>query len=699
MLTKEHPVIERILVVSSNQTKGTEICQNLHKLSYDAVAAINSVDAVMTFKSFVPQIVLLDLDDLESDEILLRDVFNTIPKGKEVPVVGLSDFVDKRVLNVALKAGVADVLPSPPHWESFEYRLNQILCSVKTTKTLQLSQSRLATAQRLAQLGNWEQHFNPDRFICSHEAERILGLQPVDSPYTSRDIRRRIHPEDFERIRYAYQSALKGEGKYCSEYRVVHDDENTRQVCVKGELRFNTETGLAYISGTVQDVTERRKHEARIRHLAYYDGLTQLPNKQLFKEQFEQNILLSERYGLKCALLFVDLDQFKRINDSLGHELGDELLQLTAKRLQDCIRKSDSISGRLNNRWMELARIGGDEFIIMLPNIEEPSDAEAVAKRLMEELSAPYEIKGKEFVVTASIGLACYPHDGRDFASLMKNADTAVHAAKREGRSSFQSYMPEMSRRTEKKLHLENELRKAIDAEQLILMYQPQVDAPQNKMVGVEALVRWVHPKDGIISPADFIPLAEETGLVTALGRWVLEEACRQLSEWRTKGQRNIKMSVNVSPKELHCITFVDHVRDVLNKYSLDPHLLQLEMTEGALMGDLEDIVSRLSNIKDLGVRISIDDFGTGYSSLGHLKRYPIDVLIKTIIGMARTLKLGLVAEGVETKEQLEFLERQGTHIIQGFYFSKPLSPEATEDFQSILDKKAVISEAFVEPA
>lgn len=705
MFIPGHKKITRILLLSSEEKERKKLERGLCEHGYDVATANNCSQAVVEFPRFLPHAILMDLDDNQYSSLNLRSALKSLPEGREVPVIGLSEFHDKHVLNGALEEGISDVLPKPIHWASLSFRLEQIHSLIKTRQKLKLSEARLATAQRLAHLGNWEQHFNTDTFICSHEAERILDLNPSDAPYNSQDIKARIHPDDLERVQYAYETALKGHGNYRAEYRVVQGNQTIRQVCVKGELRFDPETYSGFMSGTIQDITARLENENKIRHLAYYDGLTNLPNKQLFKEQFEQNILLSERYGLQCALLFVDLDEFKRINDSLGHEIGDELLKLAAGRLKDCIRQSDSVSRNINHRWMELARIGGDEFMIMLPNIDDTSDAEAVAARLLEELSTPYEIENRDFVVTASIGLACYPGDGRDFASLMKNADTAVHAAKKDGRNSYKAYKPEMSRRTEHRLHLENELRKAITGEQLMLMYQPQVDAITHEMVGVEALVRWVHPQDGIISPADFIPLAEETGLVTLLGRWVLNEACRQMTEWKANGLDHIKMSVNVSPKQLYCDSFVAHVAGVLETYKLSPSGLQLEMTESTLMGDVEDIVRRLTNIKKTGVCISIDDFGTGYSSLSHLKRYPIDVLkidrsfvqdigkeedeaiIKTIIGMARTLKLGVVSEGVETKEQLEFLKKQGTRLIQGFYFSPPLTAKDIPGFESHLSK------------
>ncbi len=443
------------------------------------------------------------------------------------------------------------------------------------------------------------------------------------------------------------------------------------------------------LNQAVKEVTETKN---RLRQLAYYDSLTALPNRRLFTEQLDLLLRLSKRNKEMIALLFLDLDNFKRINDSLGHSAGDLLLREVAKRLARCIRDSDLLAHYVEpNSQINVSRLGGDEFTVVLNQLDSAASAGIVADRLLQMLSQPITIEGHDLVITPSIGIAIAPDDAATIEGLLKAADTAMYHAKSSGKNKFMYYNASMDAASVERLTLENELRRAIEQNELVLHYQPQVDTRTGAVVGAEALMRWQHRELGLVPPFKFIPLAEEMGLIGALGEWGLEEACRHMVALQTMGLDLPKVSVNVSALQFNQ-TFIKRVSEVLARTGLRPLRLQLELTEGIMMDDKEATILALSNLKDIGVKLSIDDFGTGYSSLSYLSRFPLDELkidrsfvidfdksendaslVTAIIAMGRSMRLHLVAEGVETHEQYHFLRNQGANVIQGFLFSKPV--------------------------
>jgi len=443
------------------------------------------------------------------------------------------------------------------------------------------------------------------------------------------------------------------------------------------------------LNQAVKEVTETKN---RLRQLAYYDSLTALPNRRLFTEQLDLLLRLAKRDKEMLSLLFVDLDNFKRINDSLGHSAGDLLLREVAKRLARCVRDSDLVGHYVEpNSQIDVSRLGGDEFTVVLNKLDCIESAAVVASRLLVMLSQPMTIEGHELVVTPSIGIAIAPDDAGTVEGLLKAADTAMYHAKTSGKNKFMYYDSGMDAASVERLTLENDLRRAMEHKDLVLHYQPQVDTLSGTVVGAEALMRWQHPQLGLVPPFKFIPLAEEMGLIGTLGEWGLEEACRQMVELQALGLELPKVSVNVSALQFNQ-AFIRRVSEVLAKTGLRPMRLQLELTEGIMMDDKEATIRALSQLKDLGVRLSIDDFGTGYSSLSYLSRFPLDELkidrsfvidldksendaslVIAIIAMARSMRLQLVAEGVETHEQYHFLRNHGASVIQGYLFSKPV--------------------------
>ena len=443
------------------------------------------------------------------------------------------------------------------------------------------------------------------------------------------------------------------------------------------------------LNKAVREVTETKD---RLRQLAYYDSLTSLPNRRLFTEQLDLLLRLAKRNKEMLALLFLDLDNFKRINDSLGHSAGDLLLREVGKRLSACVRDSDVVAHYVeSNARIDVSRLGGDEFTVVLNQLDSTESAGVVAQRLISALIKPMIIDGHELVVTPSIGIAVAPQDAEDVEGLLKSADTAMYHAKSSGKNNFLFYNSGMDAAGVERLTLETDLRKALERNELVLYYQPQVDSLTGSVVGAEALMRWQHPEQGLIPPFKFIPLAEEMGLIRALGEWGLQEACRQMIEFQGMGLDLPKVSVNVSALQFNK-TFIARVGEVLHETALKPSRLELELTEGIMMEDTDATISSLEELKEMGVSLSIDDFGTGYSSLSYLSRSPLDELkidrsfvvdydksrndsslIIAIIAMGRSMNLQLVAEGVETDGQYHFLRQHGAHIIQGYLFSPPV--------------------------
>jgi diguanylate cyclase (GGDEF)-like protein/PAS domain S-box-containing protein len=434
-----------------------------------------------------------------------------------------------------------------------------------------------------------------------------------------------------------------------------------------------------------RDVSVERAMSLRLSHLAQYDVLTDLPNRTLLNDRLTQAIASARRHGRALAVLFVDLDRFKHINDSFGHAVGDALLQLVAHRLLGCVRVSDTIS-----------RLGGDEFVIVLSELDQVEDAAITASKVLALLAAPHRVAGHDLDVTVSIGISAFPYDGQDAQTLIKNADTAMYHAKESGRNGYQFFEKDMNVRAVKLQALEGSLRHALERREFVLHYQPKVNLETGAITGAEALIRWLHPDRGLVPPAHFVPLAEDSGLILPIGQWILREACRQARAWMDAGLGPMPVAVNISTVEFRSKRFLESIRAILLESGLEPGFLEFELTESVLMQHPESTASVLRALKAIGVRLAIDDFGTGYSSLSYLRRFPIDVLkldqsflhdiagpgtkdaaiVNAVIAMGKSLKHRVVAEGVETEEQLRFLRAHCCDEGQGFYFSPPVPPE-----------------------
>ncbi len=448
----------------------------------------------------------------------------------------------------------------------------------------------------------------------------------------------------------------------------------------------------------IRDVTERKLAEEQIAFLAYHDNLTALPNNRLFKDRLEHAISQAERGNKLLAIMFLDLDRFKLINDTMGHSAGDELLKITSQRLIEAVRKTDSVAINASGASSSIARFGGDEFTILLDDVENIQAIIHIAERIVENVSQPMMLGRQEVHISTSIGIAIYPEDGKQADEILKHADSAMYHAKAQGRNNFQFFADSMNKSSVELLALENNLHKAIEHNELCLYYQPQVSVVTGQVVGMEALIRWQHPERGFVSPGVFIPVAEETGLIMQIGEWVFREACTQGVNWINAGYILEKISVNLSARQLKDEGLPALIAKTLEETGMPAEKLCIELTETALILDPDVALARLKKIKAMGVTLSLDDFGTGYSSLSYLKRFPIDTLkidqafirdikvdhedaalVKAIIAMAHGLDMEVIAEGVEIQEQLEFLGANACDTIQGYLFSRPLPAKEME--------------------
>ena len=472
-------------------------------------------------------------------------------------------------------------------------------------------------------------------------------------------------------------------------------DKRKIPVVISGSVMLDSvgkKRGIVFVA---KDITERKRAEEHLNYLANHDGLTGLPNRMLFLDRLSQAISRLPWSDRHLGVLFLDLDRFKTLNDTLGHDIGDLLLKGVAERLKESVREGDTV-----------ARLGGDEFVILLNDIDRKSDVLQIANKIIKTLSSPFDLAGEEFVATTSIGISLYPIDGKDPHVLLKNADTAMYRAKDAGRNNFKLYSPDMNEKATEILKLESALRRGLERDEIILHYQPQVSLQSGEITGVEALVRWMHPEEGLIYPNRFLTVAEDTGLIVPLGEQVLYKACRQAVEWYQSGIV-VKVAVNIAERQFKHVNLPRLVSKVLTETGLPPELLDLELTEGILIDQVDQAVETLECLKEMGVSLSLDDFGTGYSSLSYLKRFALDTLkvdrsfvmdipkdeddmaiTRAIVEMGRSLGLKVVAEGVENEEQLRFLQRIGCQFFQGFYFSKPIS--AAELERLLVEGKAI---------
>jgi len=574
----------------------------------------------------------------------------------------------------------------------------------RAEQNLKRSEDRLAEAQSVAHVGSWEWDFNTHEIYCSDELYRVLNLdvKPNHVNTLFGALFEQVHPDDQKEVKDRIAHAFEQKEPYRVEHRIVLDDGTIRYLMGQGLIHWDDVSKPQRLVGTVYDITARKQAEEEIKRLAFHDGLTGLANRVLLKERLELELAHARREGTTLAVLFLDLDRFKLVNDSLGHSVGDWLICEVADRLRECLRDSDTV-----------ARQGGDEFIIVLPDVKHQGNVKLLADKILRSIQEPYQYEEQELFVSCSIGVALYPVNGETVDDLLKNADAAMYYVKNKGKGAFQFYMDNLDDNVRARFELESHLRRGMEKDEFRLHYQPRVSLDSGEMTGLEALIRWVRPDGTMVSPADFIPVAEETGLIVPIGDWVTETACRQHLEFLLglKGDLAPPMiAVNCSPRQFQLPDLHERVQAILEETGLSAGLLEIEITEGTVMQDPDRAQTTLTRLKNLGVHISIDDFGTGYSSLGYLKRFPIDTLkidrtficglpgdaedgaiVESILALARSLRMTTIAEGVETIEQIRFLREKGCDELQGFHYCRPLPADQMLEFLSewpLLDER-----------
>jgi diguanylate cyclase (GGDEF)-like protein len=688
-----------VLIADDDPVPRLLAARALEALGYEVEQVDDGEAALAALEVRCPDLVILDV------EMPGRSGFETCaelrrrPASRELPVLIATGLADTETIDQALSVGASDFIKKPLDWQLLQHRARFLLSASgmvqdlrRTLADLSDSRTRLANAQRIARLGSWEWIPGERRMRWSDELYHMLGRERGRDSSSLDDFVGSVHVEDRASIEKVFRDAEVERKGWTLDHRICGVDGEVRIVRQNAEVETSPDGTFERICGTLQDITDRRRAEQQIRELAYYDSLTALPNRRMLAEVLEDLLGPTRVAKRPLALMIVNLERFARVNDTLGHRGGDEILTGVAERLQCCVDDPE-LRPRFH-RSLPLARIGSDEFSVLLAGIRTSDEAAFVARRILQSLEEPFSIGGNEIVMNARIGIATHPDDGASPEELLRNANTAMHHAKAQ-REDIHFFRAVMNERATRNLSLESGLRSAIERDEFLLNYQPLWDARSRAVCGFEALVRWDSRDFGLVMPAEFIPLAEEGGFIRSLGDWVLREACRQARLWLDEGLDLPRISVNVSSVQLRDPDLSGWVRSFLEETGLPPALLEIEITESALLEDETSVAENLESFREAGARIALDDFGTGFSSLSHLMRYPIDTLkvdqsfvraigdggqteplIAAVVAMAHGLGLHVVAEGVETAEQESFLREVGCDALQGFRLARPLSAD-----------------------
>jgi diguanylate cyclase (GGDEF)-like protein len=688
-----------IMVVDDDFAARLQTRFSLENEGFTVVEAENGLAALEYFKQAEVDLILLDVIMPEIDGFATCREIRGLPGGKHTPVVMITGLEDEETITQAFDAGATDFISKPINLLVLGYRVRYWLRSGAILNELQVSQKRLFKAQAIAKLGHWERDLDCGDFQLTCHSPEEIGLSEFcnyESLFSA------IIARDKERVRSLIDGACQAERTFSVQYRITLPNGDERIILNQGEVVRRENLHRRYAIGIIQDITELKEAEDRIRHLAFYDNLTGLANRALLREHWSRLLPQMQRSSKKAAILFIDLDHFKHINDTLGHPCGDKALITIAERLKTILRHSDVISRQVEEEATAIiSRVGGDEFNILVADMSSADHLAKLAERIIETLAVPLYMEGQHIILTASLGVSVYPDDGEDIETLLKNADTAMYAAKEKGRNNYQFFQSAMNDAAMARFHMSNSLRKALVKGEFVLYYQPQFANKSGcKLTGVEALIRWIDPKNGLIAPDQFLPFAEESGFIHSINDWVIREACVQAQKWVKAGLfANCRMGINISGNNIKFKQLAEKIIATLKETGLLPGYLEVELTERVMMENTEEARLVLMQLRELGVSIAIDDFGTGYSALSHLQVFPLSTLkidktfvqnidtaenglslLHSIVDIAKSFNLKVVAEGVETEDQKAALKRMNCDEFQGFLLGRPIPGHKLEE-------------------
>ena len=685
----------RILIVDDDMTARLFAREALMPAGFEILEADDGSTALPMIATSRPDLVILDVVMPVMDGFETCRAIRNLPGGQHLPVLIMTGTDDVESMNAAFDAGATDFANKGMVYQ-LPHRVRHLLRSKRMADELLLSQQYLQNAQRVARLGHWRACPQKGNVQLSQMAAEILGTGEDSGRLSWDELSCLLQDDERREFSARFKAAAIDGSDYRTEQRIVRADGGERIVDIHMEKR--AVDGVPELFGIVQDITDSRAAEQRIEFLANYDRLTGLPNRAFLMKHLDGTLRHAARRSLPVGFLALELDNFKQLNETFGFAVGDELILCVSERLQACIRNHDVLArggAAATGDAQMVARLDRDGFVIVVNGLREPADAAEIARRLMHDLRAPVTYEGRDYHLTASMGVSVYPRDGDDGETLLTSANLAMQQAKVAARHTVCEYRDDMHSGATRRATLTGDLRRATERGELSLVYQPQVCAQSGQLVGVEALLRWQHAQLGMVSPADFIPLAEESGLIVPIGDWVLETACSQLAAWRASGLPPFRVAINLAGEQLSHGDLGSRVRGLLERFALPASALELEITEGSLIRDVELSVGILNELRQHGVPVAVDDFGTGYSSLSYLKRFPVDyvkidqtfirdltpgsedaAITRAIIAMAHSLELKVVAEGVETQAQMDFLKSQRCDEIQGYLISKPVPAE-----------------------
>ena len=687
----------QIMVVDDDFSARLQLRFTLENAGYEVIEAGSGEEALERFGEHPPELIFLDIIMPEIDGFETCRRLRRIPGGEHTPVVMVTGLEDAETITCAFDAGATDFISKPINMLILGYRVRYWLRSGSILNDLKVSQQRVFKAQQIARLGHWELHLDSGRFHISAQNPQQFG---VSNPDRYESLFEQIVLAERHAVKQFIKEAQNEKRSFSLNYRIVLPSGQERIIFNQGEIVLDRKNRPSMIVGVVQDITELKQAEDQIRYLAFYDNLTGLANRALFREHWTKIQPQAARTGKKIAILFIDLDHFKRVNDTLGHPVGDKVLITVADRLKSVLRQSDIVSRvHTSQPTSIISRLGGDEFTILSANFTSLDHIANLAERITQMIEQPIIWNNQPIALSASVGISVFPDDSDDLDILLKNADTAMYEAKEKGRNNFQFFQHQMNDAANARFQLANSLRRALRNNEFELYYQPQFCNLNKKITGVEALIRWQDPEQGLIPPIQFLPFAEESGLIHAINDWVIVAACTQASQWVKAGLFNgCRMAINISGQNVNFKKLAGKIMEVLEQTGLAPQHLELELTERVMMENTDEAVESLKHFKEMGIAIAIDDFGTGYSALSHLQIFPLTTLkidksfvqnisgnansvslLHSIVGIAKSFDLKVIAEGVETEEQLQVLDAIHCDELQGYLFSRPVTREQLE--------------------